>query len=154
MTNATSTWRAQWTWLQRRGTQAIPLMSIVKEITHCVSMTWNDRNDAIGFWRVKKWTNRTKYIVVEKFFELFWNCRKKLGYKFRLEGIKRPAIRTYFVSWQTGAPENLCWTCYDQQIITANLTADKVDTYALAILIPGMKLQPLVTNGTTNFGYV
>lgn len=52
------------------------------------------------------------------------------------------------------APENLCWTCYDQQIITANLTADKVGTYALAILIPGMKLQPLITNGTTNFGYV
>lgn len=52
------------------------------------------------------------------------------------------------------APVNLCWTCNDQYITTKlNQTAVPVPSMVPSILIPGMRLQPLSTNGTKNFGY-
>ena len=52
----------------------------------------------------------------------------------------------------TGAPVNLCWTCYDHKV-SGFISQDGSAKTVLAILIPGMQLQPLVTNGTNNFGY-
>ena len=52
----------------------------------------------------------------------------------------------------TGAPVNLCWTCYDHKV-SGFISQDGSAKTVLAILIPGMQLQPLVTNGTNNFAY-
>ena len=60
--------------------------------------------------------------------------------------------RCLISSYVSGAPVNLCWTCYDHKVV-ANLGTDPTQKLALSIVIPGMRLQPLATNGTANFGY-
>lgn len=55
-------------------------------------------------------------------------------------------------NYTTCAPVNLCWTCYDHKV-SGFISQDGSAKTVLAILIPGMQLQPLATNGTTNFGY-
>ena len=59
-----------------------------------------------------------------------------------------PADKTYSRKYAFGAPRNLCWYCQDQ-VISA-LGSDKTGVTA-RLTMPGVKLQPNLSNSTGSF---
>ena len=64
---------------------------------------------------------------------------------------KNLADKTYERKYAFGAPRNLCWKC-DDQIISA--TASDKNILTARLIMPGVKLQPNLSNSTGSFRYV
>lgn len=63
-----------------------------------------------------------------------------------------PADIAYSRGYTTGAPRHLVWACNNQEF-AANLTGSPDQKMAIAIVMPGLKLQPFFGNHTRQFGY-
>ena len=64
---------------------------------------------------------------------------------------KNLADKTYERKYAFGAPRNLCWKC-DDQIISA--TASDKNILTARLIMPGVKLQPNLSNSTGSFRYI
>jgi len=63
---------------------------------------------------------------------------------------KSLADKTYERKYAFGAPRNLCWKC-DDQIISA--TASDKNILTARLIMPGVKLQPNLSNSTGSFSF-
>ena len=64
---------------------------------------------------------------------------------------KNLADKSYERKYAFGAPRNLCWKC-DDQIISA--TASDKNILTARLIMPGVKLQPNLSNSTGSFRYI